>query len=88
MDNGQIINGSNQENAAYPSGLCAERTALFYANINQTFENLADTSVSLNKITDSLSQANLKGVISEFETTALSLNTLLNSINNGEGSLL
>ena len=57
------------------------------SNINQTFENLADTSVSLNKITDSLSQANLKGVISEFEITALSLNTLLNSINNGKGSL-
>lgn len=32
LDNGIIINGSNQENAAYPSGLCAERTALFYAN--------------------------------------------------------
>ena len=29
---GEIIKGSNQENAAYPSGLCAERTALFYAN--------------------------------------------------------
>lgn len=31
LDNGQEISGSNQENAAYPSGLCAERTALFYA---------------------------------------------------------
>ena len=31
LDNGQIIKGSNQENAAYPSGLCAERTALFAA---------------------------------------------------------
>ncbi|KAF2507968.1 cytidine deaminase [Flavobacterium zhairuonense] len=31
LDNGQIILGSNQENAAYPSGLCAERTAIFYA---------------------------------------------------------
>jgi cytidine deaminase len=30
--NKEIITGSNQENAAYPSGLCAERTALFYAN--------------------------------------------------------
>jgi cytidine deaminase len=28
---GQIITGSNQENAAYPSGMCAERVALFYA---------------------------------------------------------
>ena len=31
LDNGEIINGSNQENVAYPSGLCAERVALFYA---------------------------------------------------------
>ena len=31
LDNGIIIQGSNQENAAYPSGLCAERTALFFA---------------------------------------------------------
>lgn len=28
---GTIVTGSNQENAAYPSGLCAERTTLFYA---------------------------------------------------------
>ena len=34
LDNGEIITGSNQENAAYPSGLCAERTALFYAGAN------------------------------------------------------
>lgn len=31
LANGEIIMGSNQENAAYPSGLCAERVALFYA---------------------------------------------------------
>jgi cytidine deaminase len=31
LDNGEIIYGSNQENAASPSGLCAERVALFYA---------------------------------------------------------
>jgi cytidine deaminase len=29
LDNGQIVLGSNQENAAYPSGLCAERVAVF-----------------------------------------------------------
>jgi cytidine deaminase len=34
LDNGEIISGNNQENAAYPSGLCAERVALFYANAN------------------------------------------------------
>lgn len=31
LDNGEIIIGNNQENAAYPSGLCAERVALFHA---------------------------------------------------------
>jgi len=31
LDNGQIVLGSNQENAAYPSGLCAERVAIFQA---------------------------------------------------------
>ena len=32
LANGIMVQGSNQENAAYPSGLCAERTAMFYAN--------------------------------------------------------
>lgn len=32
LANGTIVTGSNQENAAYPSGICAERTTLFYAN--------------------------------------------------------
>lgn len=31
LDDGTVVTGSNQENAAYPSGLCAERTALFTA---------------------------------------------------------
>ncbi|WP_424495141.1 cytidine deaminase [Salinimicrobium sp. GXAS 041] len=31
LDNGEVISGSNQENASYPAGLCAERTAIFYA---------------------------------------------------------
>ena len=30
LENGEIVNGSNQENVAYPSGLCAERVAMFY----------------------------------------------------------
>ena len=32
LANGEIVMGSNQENAAYPSGTCAERTALFWAS--------------------------------------------------------
>ena len=35
LEDGEIIKGANQENAAYPSGLCAERTALFYAGANR-----------------------------------------------------
>ena len=34
LDSGDIITGSNQENVAYPSGLCAERVALFYVGAN------------------------------------------------------
>lgn len=32
LDNGKIVTGNNQENAAYPSGICAERVAIFYAS--------------------------------------------------------
>lgn len=32
MDNGAVFAASNQENAAYPSGLCAERSTVFYAH--------------------------------------------------------
>lgn len=44
LANGTIVTGTNQENAAYPSGLCAERTTLFYANSqypDQPVETLA-----------------------------------------------
>ncbi len=32
LENGDIYAASNQENSAYPSGICAERNAIFYAN--------------------------------------------------------
>ncbi len=34
LSNNEIVTGSNQENIAYPSGLCAERVALFSAGAN------------------------------------------------------
>jgi cytidine deaminase len=34
LQSGLVIEGNNQENIAYPSGLCAERVALFYAGAN------------------------------------------------------
>ncbi len=45
LDNGEIIQGNNQENAAYPSGLCAERVALFYAN--SKFPDVAVKSIAI-----------------------------------------
>ncbi len=44
LSNGVIVRGANQENAAYPSGLCAERSALFAAGAqypDQPVEKLA-----------------------------------------------
>ncbi len=49
LENGQIVTGNNQENAAYPSGLCAERTAVFYASSQFPeipFRKIAISSVS------------------------------------------
>ena len=40
LNNGNILTGSNQENIAYPSGLCAERVALFYAGSNFPAEQI------------------------------------------------
>lgn len=34
LKTGKIVTGNNQENAAYPSGLCAERVAMYYASAN------------------------------------------------------
>jgi cytidine deaminase len=41
MKNGQVVIGSNQENLAYPSGLCAERVALFAVGANYPNEPIA-----------------------------------------------
>jgi cytidine deaminase len=46
LESGIIIRGNNQENAAYPSGLCAERVALFYANANYPNEAVLKIAVT------------------------------------------
>ena len=43
LENGEIVLGNNQENIAYPSGLCAERVALFFVGAN--FPDLAIRTV-------------------------------------------
>lgn len=51
LKSGKIVTGNNQENAAYPSGLCAERVALFFASANypdDAVEAIAVTALSDN----------------------------------------
>ncbi len=57
LENGEIVTGNNQENAAYPSGLCAERTAVFYANAkypDQKIEAIAIAAFYNGQFTDDL----------------------------------
>ena len=46
LKNGEIITGNNQENAAYPSGLCAERVAIFYANSKFPNQNIVAIAIA------------------------------------------
>lgn len=45
LENGEIITGSNQENASYPSGLCAERTAIYYAGAKFPESNILQMAI-------------------------------------------
>jgi len=49
LGNGMIVTGNNQENSAYPSGLCAERVALFYANANYPDSEVKAIAISAAK---------------------------------------
>jgi cytidine deaminase len=49
LGNGKIMTGNNQENSAYPSGLCAERVTLFYANANYPDSNVEAIAISASK---------------------------------------
>ncbi len=52
MDDGKVFSGANQENSAYPSGLCAERVALFYAGANSKAKVVSIAIVAQNKNND------------------------------------
>ena len=72
LENGEIINGSNQENVAYPSGLCAERVALFYAGAkypNIKINTIAVSVLSKNfEVTDVISPCGAcRQVMAEYE---------------------
>ena len=46
MSNGQIVRGANQENAAFPSGLCAERTAMFSASAKYPDKDMRSIAIA------------------------------------------
>ncbi len=51
LDNGQVVIGNNQENASYPSGLCAERVAIYQAGAR--FPGIALKAIAIACRTDS-----------------------------------
>jgi len=72
LKNGKIITGNNQENMAYPSGLCAERTAIFSAGASypdEAIEIMAITAKSKNfKVDKPISPCGAcRQVIAEYE---------------------
>ncbi len=72
LGNGEIISANNQENAAYPSGLCAERIALFYAASN--YPSVAIKAIAISNLNDQEINSGIakpcgscRQVISEYE---------------------
>jgi cytidine deaminase len=73
LENGEIVIGNNQENAAYPSGLCAERVAIFHASAvhsDSAVKTIAISCKSLNTIIEGpvTPCGACRQVIAEYET--------------------
>ena len=72
LENGEIITGNNQENVAYPSGMCAERVAIFYAKSqfpNTKINSIAVSATSKNFLIEDVVSpcGSCRQVISEYE---------------------
>ncbi len=72
LENGEVVKGSNQENIAYPSGLCAERVALFaaasaYPNIPVLILAVTAQPISSNKDTEVTPCGSCRQVMLEYE---------------------
>ncbi|MCQ2274574.1 MAG: cytidine deaminase [Bacteroidales bacterium] len=71
LADGSIVTGSNQENVAYPSGLCAERTALFSASAQkpaQAVEAIAIVGHFQGQYTEASPCGACRQVMAEYET--------------------
>ena len=88
LNDGQVINGSNQENVAYPSGLCAERVAMFY--VGSKFPDIKIRTIAVSvfsksfEVTDVISPCGAcRQVMAEYEEKQKSsIRVLLHSPNN------
>ena len=72
LDNGEVVLGSNQENAAYPSGLCAERVAIFHAGAVWPAQRIIAIAISAASDTNTTSSpippcGSCRQVIAEYE---------------------
>ncbi|TLP78778.1 cytidine deaminase [Maribacter sp. ACAM166] len=72
LENDEIIEGNNQENASYPSGLCAERVAVFYAGANFPGVQIKTIAISAAALNHEVSEpaapcGNCRQAISEYE---------------------
>ncbi|SEQ70312.1 cytidine deaminase [Hyunsoonleella jejuensis] len=56
LDNDEVITGNNQENASYPSGLCAERTAIYYAGAKYPKANFLKIAIVAGSLKGKTSQ--------------------------------
>ena len=73
LSNGKIITGNNQENAAYPSGLCAERVAMFYAKSQYPGESIESIAIAAHSDDFTIKEAitpcgACRQVIAEYQT--------------------
>lgn len=50
LENGEVVIGANQENAAFPSGLCAERTAIFAAQANHPDQPITTLAIAARNV--------------------------------------
>ena len=88
LENGEIVNGSNQENVAYPSGLCAERVAMFY--VGSKFPDVKIDTIAVSvfskdfEVTDIISPCGAcRQVMAEYEDKQKkSIKVILHSPNN------
>src|SRR5712675_2767464 len=68
LDNGKIITGSNQENASYPLGLCAERVALFAASAQHPGIKITGIAVASSSENPASACGACRQVMAEYES--------------------